>query len=128
MSSRAARRIATLLTAGILAAAGSLTAAPARAASNGQQICFTNSTSIGYVIIEGTNQNNDHTTWEGPLYVDWFLGTNKACTDGWWWKGTTTASYCLRSSDSRPCQWFYYVFDVPGAAISDWFFYSVRAY
>lgn len=69
--------------------ASSITA-PANAGSNSNQIMFAiKGDTIQYLVIQGTNQNNQPANWQwaDAWYKNWSTGAYVLTTQGWWWKG-----------------------------------------
>ena len=66
--------------------------------SNGQQLSIFVPNGTTKVQVAGTNQNNDHVTWQGSAAGPWPFNPNPqqvylAATLDWWWKGVAEVWY-----------------------------------
>lgn len=74
----------------------SMFTADAIAGTNGNQIMFSiNGDTIQYLVIDGTNQNNQETSWQwaDAWFNNWSTGAYVLTTKDWWWKGDVQLSF-----------------------------------
>lgn len=85
--------------------ASSITA-PANAGSNSSQIMFfIKGDTIQYLVIQGTNQNNQQVTWKwaDAWNQHWSTGAYVLTTQGWWWKGDVQLSFSGTKIGKKYC-------------------------